>query len=165
MRSLRTLQDGATYHVTSKIDHDDLSLLEPRFKTLFLSFVAKAKRKFHFHLWDFCIMGNHIHFLIKPGNAGNLSKIMQWIKCNFAKAWNKEHGRKGHVWGERFYSRIIKGIADFLRAREYIADNPVKAGLVERAAEWVFGSLYHRLHRITSLLDDVVSDTFDGVMS
>jgi hypothetical protein len=24
---------------------------------------------------------------------------MQWIKSNFAKAWNKMHGRKGHVWG------------------------------------------------------------------
>ncbi|MDR1072513.1 MAG: transposase [Treponema sp.] len=31
-------------------------------------------------------MRNHIHFLIKPGNEGNLSQIMQWIKCNFAKS-------------------------------------------------------------------------------
>ncbi|MDR1218446.1 MAG: hypothetical protein LBK73_02425 [Treponema sp.] len=57
MGSLRTLRDGAVCHVTSKIDHDDMSLLEPRFKTLFLSFVKKAKRKFHFRLWDFCVMG------------------------------------------------------------------------------------------------------------
>jgi REP element-mobilizing transposase RayT len=161
MRSLRILQDGATYHVTSKIDHDDMALLEPRFKTLFLSFVEKAKRRFHFRLWDFCIMGNHIHFLIKPGKDGTLSEIMQYIKCNFAKAWNRAHGRTGHVWGERFYSRIIGGMADFLRVREYIAENPVKAGLVERAAEWVFGSLYHRLRpcRPSDLLDDMVSDT------
>jgi putative transposase len=106
-------------------------------------------------------MGNHIHFLIKPREDGNLSKIMQWIKCNFAKAWNKMNGRKGHVWGERFYSRVINGMRDFLRVREYIAENPVKAGLAERAADWVFGSLHHRLHRTTSLIDDVVSDTLD----
>jgi hypothetical protein len=62
--------------------------------------------------------------------------------------------------GERFYSRIIAGITDFLRAREYIAENPVRARLVEQAAEWMFGSLYHRLHRLTSLLDDAVSDVF-----
>jgi hypothetical protein len=58
------------------------------------------------------------------------------------------------VWGERFYSRIINGITDFLRVREYIADNPVKAGLVGRAAEWIFGSLYHRLHQQSDLLDE-----------
>jgi hypothetical protein len=71
------------------------------------------------------------------------------------------NGRTGHVWGERFYSRIISGITDFLRVREYIADNPVKAGLVEQAVEWMFGSLYHRLHRLTSLVDDAVSEVFD----
>ncbi|MDR1466613.1 MAG: transposase, partial [Treponema sp.] len=76
-------------------------------------------QKFHFRLWSFCIMGNHIHLLIKPGKDGNLSVIMQWIKCNFTKAWNKAHGRKGHLWGERFYSRITSGTSDFLRTREY----------------------------------------------
>ncbi|MDR1126806.1 MAG: hypothetical protein LBL06_01635 [Treponema sp.] len=33
------------------------------------------------------------------------------------------------------------------------AENPMAAELVERAAEWVFGSLYHRLHRLTRLVD------------
>jgi putative transposase len=99
-------------------------------------------------------MGNHIHFLIKPGKDGNLSEIMQWLKCNFAKAWNKAQKRTGHVWGERFYSRIIRGVADFLRVRGYIEENPVKAGLVERAAEWVYGSLYYRLHGWSELLDE-----------
>ncbi|MDR0784302.1 MAG: hypothetical protein LBE74_00255 [Treponema sp.] len=50
MRKPRILIEDATYHVTSKIDHDDMSLLETQFKLLFLSFVAKAKRKFHFQL-------------------------------------------------------------------------------------------------------------------
>jgi putative transposase len=65
----------------------------------------------------------------------SLVEKAKWIKCNFAKAWNKAQGRTGHVWGERFFSRIIDGMRDFLRVREYIAENPVKAGLVERAAE------------------------------
>ncbi|MDR1074237.1 MAG: hypothetical protein LBL45_11295 [Treponema sp.] len=70
MRSLRTLHDGAAYHVTPKIDHDDTALPELRFKRLFLSFVRKAKRKLISVYGDFCIMGNHIHFLIKPGEGG-----------------------------------------------------------------------------------------------
>jgi putative transposase len=147
------LRDGAVYHVTSEINHGETALLAPQFTDLFLSFVKKAKAKFRFQLWDFCIMDNHIHFLIKPGKDGNLSRIMQWIKCNFAKVWNKAHGLKGHVWGERFFSRIIGGIADFLRVREYIAENPVKAGLVERAVDWMFGSLYQRLHGQSDLLE------------
>jgi REP element-mobilizing transposase RayT len=52
-----------------------MSLLEPRFKKLFLFLVRKAKLKFHFYLWDFCIIENHIHLSIKPGKDGTLSKM------------------------------------------------------------------------------------------
>ena len=38
--------------------------------------------------------------------------------------------------------------------RTCIEENPVKAGLVERAVEWMFGSLYHRLHGLSELLDE-----------
>jgi putative transposase len=153
MRSLRILRERATYHVTSEINRGEMGLYAAQFKILFLSFVKKAKTRFRFRLWDFCIMDNHIHFLIEPGPGISLSEIMQWLKCNFAKAWNKAHGVKGHLWGERFYSRIIRKDDDFSRVREYIAENPVKAGLVERAVDWVFGSLYHRLHGQTELLE------------
>ncbi|MDR0569109.1 MAG: transposase, partial [Spirochaetaceae bacterium] len=113
MRSLRILVEGSTYHVTSKIDHDDPALLESAFKQGFLDFVAKAKKRFSFKLWNFTVMNNHIHFLVKPGPGESLSKIMQWIKCRFARWWNKKHNTKGHLWGERFFSRIIKDEKDF----------------------------------------------------
>jgi putative transposase len=147
------LRDGAVYHVTSEINHGDRCLLASQFKLLFLSFIEKAKARFHFQLWDFCVMDNHIHFLIQPGPGISLSDTMQWIKGNFAKAWNKAHGIRGQVWGERYFSRIIGGTVDFLRVREYIAENPVKAGLVARAVDWVYGSLYQRLHGESELLE------------
>jgi putative transposase len=107
------LRDGVVYHVASEINRGEMGLGVPQFKALFLVFVKKAETKFHFRLWDFCIMGNHIHFMIQPGAEVNLSHVMQWLKCNFAKAWNKAHGVKGHVWGDRFYSRIISGDSGF----------------------------------------------------
>ncbi|MDR0562336.1 MAG: transposase [Spirochaetaceae bacterium] len=155
MRALRILTKGATYHVASKIDHDAPALREPEFKQGFLDFVAKAKKRFPFKLWNFTIMDNHIHFLIKPGPDVSLSKIMQWIKCNFAKWWNKRHNTKGHLWGERFFSRIIKDERDFERVSEYIDENPVKAKLVIKPEHWRFGGLFHRLRRIFGLIDQM----------
>jgi putative transposase len=155
MRSLRILAEGATYHVTSKIDHDAPAIREPEFKEGFLNFVAKAKERFSFTLWNFTVMDNHIHFLIKPGPGVSLSKIMQWIKCNFAKWWNKKHETKGHLWGERFFSRIIKDERDFAKVSEYIDENPVKAKLVKKLEHWRFGGLFHRLRRIFGLIDSL----------
>jgi putative transposase len=156
MRPLRILYDGATYHVTSKIDHDNPSLHDHHFKSLFLDFMKTAKQKFSFELWNFCIMDNHIHFLIKPGPGVSLSKIMQWIKCNFAKKWNRENSTKGHLWGERFFSRIIRNIEDFQAVSRYIDENPVKAKMVENANDWKFGGLFHRLKGLTGIIDYLI---------
>jgi putative transposase len=101
-------------------------------------------------------MDNHIHFLITPGKGVSLSKIMQWIKCNFAKRWNKAHGTKGHLWGERFFSRIIKDKQDFETVSKYIDENPVKAKVVQEAKAWRFGGLFHRLWRIGGIIDYLV---------
>jgi putative transposase len=98
-------------------------------------------------------MGNHFHIIIKPAKGTSLSKILQWIKCRFAHAWNKRHGKTGHVWGERFFSRIIEDKRAFEAVDNYINENPVKAGLVERAEEWIFGGLYHRLKGLFDLID------------
>jgi REP element-mobilizing transposase RayT len=156
MRQLRILLAGATYHVASKIDHDAMALYGDEIKIMFLVFVEKAKIKFGFELWDFTVMDNHIHFLIKPGKGASLSKIMQWIKCNFAKWWNKTHNTKGHLWGDRFSSRIIRDEEDFAAVSEYIDNNPVKANLVKEAKDWKFGGLFHRIRGIIGLVDELL---------
>jgi putative transposase len=99
-------------------------------------------------------MDNHFHILIRPDEkVASLSEVMRWLKGNFAKAWNKAHGCKGHVWGERFFSRIIENMCDFARTMEYIDENPVKAGLVVRATDWVYGRLHKLKQGLTGVLD------------
>jgi putative transposase len=159
MRKLRLLQDGAIYHVASKIDHDAMALKRAEFKQMFLDLLEKAKNKFHFELFNFTVMDNHIHFLIKPGADISLSKIMQWIKCNSAKKWNKANNTKGHLWGDRFFSRIIKDEADFEQVSTYIDENPVKAKLVKEAKDWKFGGLFHQIKGIIGLIDDLLDNT------
>ncbi|MHB9296236.1 hypothetical protein PilKf_01995 [Pillotina sp. SPG140] len=97
-------------------------------------------------------MDNHIHFLIAPEKNVSLSLIMKWIKMDFAIRWNKLHKTTGHLWGDRFHARMIENGEDFLRVFQYINQNPVKAGLVEQAKEWIFGGLYHYLHNIVHIV-------------
>jgi REP element-mobilizing transposase RayT len=137
-----------------------MALKAPDIKRLFLNMVVIAKTKFPFELWNFTILDSHIHFLIKPGPGVSLSKIMQWLKCNFAKKWNKIQHTTGHLWGDRFFSRIIRNEADFQNVSTYIDDNPVKAGLVMNAAMWPFGGLSHRLRGIRELLDPLWGSRF-----
>ncbi|MHB9295426.1 hypothetical protein PilKf_01169 [Pillotina sp. SPG140] len=70
----------------------------------------------------------------------------------FAIRWNKLHKVTGHPWGDGFHARVIEGREDFLRVFRYINQNPVKAGLVTQAKEWIFGGLYHYLNNIVHIV-------------
>ena len=153
MRLRRLLRDGAEYHVTARINRSEMILSFEEEKDLLLTVIKRAKKRYRFQIKNFCIMNNHLHLLIKPGENESLSRIMQWILSVFAMAWNRKHNLHGHVWGERFYSRIVEGIVDFLRVFIYIDDNPVLAQLVDSSWKWRFGGLWHHHHGITGVAD------------
>ena len=153
MRLCRKLLEGAEYHVSVRINRSEMLLLPEEEKMLLLTVINRAKKRYRFQIKNFCIMNNHLHLLIKPGKNESLSRIMQWILSVFAMAWNRKHNLSGHVWGQRFYSRIIQGIVDFLRTFIYIDDNPVSAQLVNSSWEWRFGGLWHHQCGIVTVTD------------
>ena len=152
MRKNRQLLEGAEYHVTARINRGEKIFLAEEDRELFMGVLRRAKKKFNFSLKNFCIMGNHIHLLIKPGPGVSLSKIMQWLLGVFAQLWNKKHNLSGHLWGDRFFSRIILGILDFLRVFLYIDYNPVIAAMVEKPEQWQYGGLWHFKKGLTDIL-------------
>jgi putative transposase len=92
MRKKREFIDGAAYHVTSRTnDKNRVFECNVGRKTMLLV-LENAKEKFGFRLANFCIMPTHIHLLIIPGEKGNLSQIMHWMKTHSAKRWNRIHG-------------------------------------------------------------------------
>ncbi len=157
MRKNRSLLEGAEYHVTARINRGEMIFLNQGDRDLFMETLKRAKKKFIFSLKNFCVMGNHVHFLIKPGPGVSLSKIMQWLLGVFAQLWNKRHGLSGHLWGDRFFSRIISGILDFLRVFSYIDQNPVAAGLVDYSEQWEYGGAWYQKNRINDIIELVDS--------
>jgi putative transposase len=139
------LREGARYHVSARANRQEMILEPDEMKHLFLSVVREAKRKFIFCIENFCIMGNHFHFIIRPGQGESLSSIMQWILGVFAMRFNRAHRLTGHVWGERFFSRIIENLREYLGIFAYIDANPLVAGLVTRVEDWLFSRFHLRI--------------------
>ena len=144
MRKKRKIQKGAIYHVTARTNRKELILLKKEEKSYMISIIKRAKKKYEFSIESFNIMNNHIHLIIKPGNEENLSRIMQWILSVYAMSWNRRHKQTGHVWGQRFFSRILENYKDVLESIRYVDSNPLKAGLIDDLSQWEFGSPYLR---------------------
>ncbi|MDR0720807.1 MAG: transposase [Treponema sp.] len=153
MRHNRILKAGATYHVTARANRREMVMHCNAMRTLFLNTIKRAKKKYRFQIYNFCIMGNHIHLIIHPDCNESLSNIMQWILSVFAMAWNRKHFVTGHVWGERFFSKIINNFNEFFYAFLYISRNPVDAQLVYKADEWEYGGLWHFISGNREIID------------
>lgn len=143
MRQSRKLVDGAWYHVTARVNRREMLLDRGEVRDLFLVFLGRAKKRYRFQVANFCVMGNHIHLQVQPAEGESLSAIMRWILGYFARAYNKKRGLSGHFWGERFHSRVLDGIRQFLIAFFYIDENPVKAGLSSLPCEWRHCGAWH----------------------
>ena len=89
-----------------------------------------------FQIHDFVIMPNHLHVLVTVGREMTIEKAMQFIKGGFSHRLKKEHGYLGEVWQMGFSEVRIVDQKSFLRHREYISGNPVKAGLAEAPDEY-----------------------------
>ena len=83
-------------------------------------------------------MPNHFHMLIKPLGNEKLCRIMQWITCVFAKEFNRIYNYVGHVWCDRYKSKIIKSMKQFHRTYQYITENPIRAGLVQNIEDYEY---------------------------
>jgi putative transposase len=155
MRGNRILKPDATYHVTARANRKEMILYCDAMRTLFLNTIKRAKKKFRFQVHNFCIMGSHIHLIIRPEQGESLSRIMQWILSVFAMAWNRKHLTSGHVWGERFFSKIIDSMREFVKTFIYVTQNPVRAQMVSRIDEWEFGGLWHFIIGSREILDEL----------
>ena len=155
MRQPRHLVEGAWYHVTVRANRREMLLDRGEVRDLFLVFLARVRKRYRFEVSNFCVMGNHVHLLIRPREGESLSAIMRWLLGNFSRAYNKKRGWTGHFWGDRFHSRALNGIRDFAIAFGYIDENPVKAGLVGQPVQWRHSGAWHSLHGGGDYLDPV----------
>ena len=156
MRKPRELRAGALYHVTARANRKEMIFDEKDKKDIFLAVIVRAKKRFRFRIENFCIMGNHIHLLIRPGPRESLSRIMQWILSVFAMAYNRSHGYTGHVWGARFFSKVLESFRQFLKIFRYIDENPAVAHMVDAAKDWRYGGLWHDLHGHREIITNLI---------
>ena len=141
MRKKRLIIDNGLYHVIARANRQEFIFEQNEFKELFIDIIRAAKKKYDFLIYHFCIMDNHIHFIIKPLKKSKLSEIMRWILGNFAVKFNRLNNYHGHVWYDRFKSIIIRTYTQFLRVFDYISNNPVKAGIVQKAEDYFYSGI------------------------
>lgn len=139
-RTAREKHDHAIYHIMSRGNNREKIFFDEDDKVRYLDTVKRYQEKYKVVIYAYCLMDNHAHLLIYA-NGQDISKVMQGINLSYTLYINRKYERCGHLFQGRFKSVIAKREKDVTTESKYIHYNPVKASIVEKAAEYKWSSI------------------------
>lgn len=123
-RTARIKNNNCIFHIMVRSISEISLYREDEDKDKYLSLIKKYKNIFGFKLYGYCLMDNHGHLIIDV-NGADISKIMHCINQCYAQYFNKKYKRRGHVFQDRFRSKIVKDNRYLITLSAYIHNNPL----------------------------------------
>jgi putative transposase len=115
----------------------------------FLQLIREAKQRVpSVRVLGFCLMSNHWHLPLWPQADRDLSAFMAWLSNAHVRRYRQHYHNNGHghLYQGRFKSFPVEpDERDFFLMMRYVEANALRAGLVARAEQWQWSSLYHCL--------------------
>ncbi|TMK65590.1 MAG: transposase, partial [Actinobacteria bacterium] len=134
-RPRRYLASGAYYHVTGVGNRGAFVFLEDDDRRVFLHLLRRVARRYAWRVHASCLLGTHYHLILETPEP-NLSEGMRDLNGGYARGFNQRWGLCHHVFGRRYYAKLIETEEHYVNALEYVLQNPVKAGLARLAHDW-----------------------------
>ena len=135
----RIVIPGIPHHVTQRGNGRQRTFFEEGDYALYLDLLATAAQRAQVEVWSYCLMPNHVHIILCPGDEDGLWRTFGDLHRRYTGYINARRRTTGHLWQGRFGS-VAMDEAHFVTALRYVALNPVRARLVARAQDWRWSS-------------------------
>lgn len=129
--------------------------------TKFMRTLEHYQKECEFKLYAYCLMGNHVHLLMKEGKE-KLGITMRRIGASYVYWYNWKYERSGHLFQDRYKSEAVENDRYFITVVRYIHQNPVKAGIVKETADYKWSSYHEYLGKPKIVDKNPVLRLFDG---
>lgn len=138
-RNPRIQLAGGLQHVSTRGNLQAPIYLDDLDRHTFLAMVGAVVARQRWQCHAYCLMTNHYHALFETSEP-NLSAGMEWLNGCYARAFNRRHGRLGHLFERRFHSVLVEDDSQLFAVHRYLALNPVRAKQVVQAEAWQWSS-------------------------
>jgi putative transposase len=155
-RISRGLADDSIYHVINRGNGGQVVFQKDKDYEAFVNLMKEAKIRYAVKIFAYCLMPNHFHIVVMPHQSEDLSKWMQWLLTSHVRRFHKHYGTSGHIWQGRYKSFLIQKDSHLLTVLKYVESNPLRAGLVNSANNWLWSSHRESIHKGGHLLIDEV---------
>lgn len=139
-RSARIVLPGTALHIVHRANNRARCFFTDEDKAFYLFHLGRALPRSRCLLHAYCLMDNHVHLLVTPGNAESCALLMKAAAQLYAHYFNKAYRRTGYLWEGRFKSCLVQAQHYVLACYRYIEMNPVRASITPSAADFPWSS-------------------------
>lgn len=139
-RGARITMDNAVYHIITRGNQKQTVFRDQLDYQEYLRLLMKYKKENKFKIYCFCLMPNHVHIIIEVHLKETLNKIMRGLNLSYTLYFNSKYKTVGHLWQDRFKSKIISKDAYLIECIKYIESNPIRANIVNALEDYPWGS-------------------------
>ncbi|MCR5088075.1 MAG: transposase [Oscillospiraceae bacterium] len=155
-RQARKVSRSGIYHIMLRGINQQMIFEDGEDEDKYLELLKIYKKRCGFELYGYCLMGNHVHLLLKEaaknavitvngrdvdaGPGESLETVFKRIGVAYVTYYNRKYKRSGHLFQDRFRSEPVESDAYLLMALRYIHRNPVKAGICILPEEYLKSS-------------------------
>jgi REP element-mobilizing transposase RayT len=161
-RTARKKSETGIYHVLLRGINRQTIFEDDEDAVKFLQTLEKYKQENEYEIYAYCLMGNHIHILIKE-NQEELGNSMRRIGASYVYWYNWKYERTGHLFQDRYKSEVVENDRYLLTVLRYIHQNPLKAGIVNDINEYKWSSYFEYLDKNKKQIvdKDFILEIFD----
>ena len=147
-RQARRKSESGIYHIILRGINQQQIFEDEEDSYRFLETLSKYKEQCGYEIYAYCLMGNHIHILLKEGKE-NLTLVLKRIAGSYVYWYNWKYRRSGHLFQDRFKSEPVEDDTYFLTVVRYIHQNPIKAGICKNIDRYKFSSYNEYINNAT----------------
>lgn len=145
-RLARAVFPGHPHHVTQRGNGRATTFFCDADYALYRDLLAEHADAAGVEIWAWVLMPNHVHLILVPGDGDALRRALAAVHRRYAGYVHARLKRTGHFWQGRF-GCVAMDEGHLGAALRYVALNPVRARLVERAVDWPWSSIHAHLGR------------------
>jgi len=139
LRFPRVAVPGCPHHVLQRGNRKADVFGDDADRLVYLRLLRDACKNHGTSIWEYTLMDNHVHHIMVPERVDSLAKTIKEAHGEYSLYLNSKYGLVGHAWQGRFKSFPMDW-EHYVNVVRYVLRNPVRAGLVVKAEDYLWSS-------------------------
>lgn len=142
-RQPRWVIPGIPQHIVQRGNNKGSTFFDNNDYNFYRTCLRKYAEESGCRVHAYVLMTNHVHIVVTPDGRHSLSQLMQRVGTRYVGYINDRYERTGSLWEGRYYASLVETERYLLTCYRYVELNPVRAGMVEDPADYLWSSYRH----------------------